>query len=92
MWKEWMRQKEQNSPTAPFSDLSGPRGALCFWVRSPKQVTFRNMLSQEKCLQQQKKAPIKNASTEQLESLRQEAQRGHSEILSGIDGSRTDDV
>lgn len=37
-WEEWERLKEQNSAAAPFSDNSGPKGELCFWIRKPKQV------------------------------------------------------
>lgn len=83
---------EAKSPGVPFSDFSGPKGELCFWVRHPKQVTFRNMVSQEKVVQQQTKAPLRGATAEQMESLRQDAQRGHSEILAGVDSSRGDDV
>lgn len=85
-------QIKEKSAAAPFSDHSGPKGELCFWVRRPKQLTFRNLMSDEKIISQVKKAPVKGATAEVLESMRQEAQRGHNEILGGIDGNRGEDV
>lgn len=80
------------SPDVPFSDFPGPKGELCFWMRHPKHVTFRNMASQEKVVKQQTRAPVRKATAEQLESMMQDAQRGHNEILGGVDSSRGDDV